>query len=88
MTTVTEVTAVYASYVDRRYLLGYAVGRRRDIEAYFDDRKVYGLEFVNVIAIHIPPGYAEKKEGLMGQKAQLEKELRELEDKIKLQGEV
>ena len=77
------IYAVHATTLDHPLFLGYATGKIEDIKAYYDDRKQYGLEVTAVKPLHIPEGYAHKREGLLGRKAQLEKELKDIERQIK-----
>lgn len=78
----TPIVAVYAQHLDRNSLLGYAMGNRDDIAAYFDDRKDYGLEMEEVTPILIPSGYAGTKKSLMKRKEALEAEMSRIQAQI------
>lgn len=77
------IYAVYANSTDRRYLLGFATGEIKDIEAFFDDQKAYGLNLERVKAQHIPPGFADKRAALLQQKAAHEAEVRKIDSQLK-----
>lgn len=78
------IWAVYAHDVDKRRLLGHAIGKPKDIDAYFDERKSYGLEKEEVRPIRIPDGYADNKQRLIREKQRLENELKQINDAIQL----
>ncbi len=57
-----EVYAVYAKNIDRNIFLGYCTSEsKEDIEAYYDDKKCYGLMIEQVRPVKIPAGFATKK---------------------------
>lgn len=72
------IYAVYSVHEDRNILLDFACGNKEDIEAYFDERKAYGLEFVLVDPIVIEPGFSSKKSHLLRKKKELENQLKAL----------
>jgi hypothetical protein len=79
------IYAVYATHVDRNYLLGYCISdERQDINAYYDEEKGYGLEVERVAPIVIPSGYAVQKKELVRQREVLKKQLEEIDRKIKV----
>lgn len=78
-----KIYAVYGDNGSSRYLLGYATGLTKDIAAFFDDKKGYGLLIEEVQPIHIPSGYKLKLETLKLQKKALELELEEINKQIK-----
>lgn len=75
--------AVYAEDTDRRHLLGFATGERIDIEAFFDDRKIYGLVLDVVQPVHVHEGFAAQRALLLAEKAELEARLESLNRKLK-----
>jgi len=81
-----EIYQVEAEGLDRNQLLGFATGAKSDIEAYFDDRKDYGLVLSLVVPKHIPAGYATQKQDLLEQKEDLQRQMLALERNISLQG--
>jgi hypothetical protein len=64
-------------------IVGYAVGEKADIEAFFADRKGYGLELERVAVQHIPAGFASKRESLLRQKEAHEKEVARINAQLK-----
>ncbi len=78
------IYAVYATDTDRDCLLGYAIGDKEDINAYYQDRQGYGLRLETVNPIRITPGYAETINDLKTKKARLEAEIDAINKIIKL----
>jgi hypothetical protein len=76
------IYAVYATDTDRDRLLGYATGNTVDIEAYFDSRKGYGLEINPITICHVPPGYSSQHRELIAKRADLERQINELNKQI------
>lgn len=74
---------VFATHTDRDIFVGFATGEVEDIEAYFDDRKAYGLRIEEAKPIKVEAGYAKRKNELAMKKAFLEAELRTLNNKMK-----
>lgn len=74
--------AVYGTDPDRHYLLGYAYGDSRDIQAYFDDRKGYGLEFETVNPVYVQEGYADEKTQILVEMEDLQRRLDELKSQL------
>lgn len=78
-----QIYAVYAEHTDRRQFLGLAVGEVRDIEAFFSEKKAYGLTLERADIQYIPQGFATRKAALMGKKRELQQQLIELEAELK-----
>jgi hypothetical protein len=78
-----QLYAVYSNHTNGRSLLGIATGAEIDIEAFFDDRKAYGLSIEPIQVQHIPAGYAIKRDELLQKRARLEEELADLNKQIK-----
>jgi len=78
----TNIVAVYAKHLDNRRLLGYAKGETKDIEAYFDDDKGYGLELESVEVVNIEAGYAESRTRLLDKRKRIQAELDELNRRL------
>lgn len=79
-----EIYAVYATHVDRSVLLGYATGTPKDIHAYFEEKKGYGLEIQTIKPINIPAGYSQKKAALIKIRDRLERELADIIKQIEV----
>lgn len=78
-----QIYAVYANHEDRRLFLGLAVGNVQDIQAFYDERKAYGLDLERANIQYIPQGFASRKAALMGKKRELQQQLIELEAELK-----
>ena len=78
-----RIVSVSATQTDRNYFLGHAIGATEDIEAYFDDSKGYGLEMEPVSPVVIPAGYAAKRKGMLAKRADLERQLKEMDAQLK-----
>lgn len=75
-----QVYAVYAKHVDRNILLGFCISDTYDdIEAYYEEKKAYGLEIEPVHPVRIPAKFAIRKKELVKRRLELEKQLKELE---------
>ena len=81
-----KIYAVYATELHATRLLGYATGDMRDIQAYFDDKKAYGLEIECVTdkVTNIPAGYWEKKAYYLKKKAYHQAALRGIDKELQL----
>jgi hypothetical protein len=77
------VYAVYAKYLGRDELLGYATGTEEDICGFYADKKGYGLYLKQVFPQHIPKGYADKRNALLQERTNLEKALKRVDKEIK-----
>lgn len=55
--------------------LGYATGDVPDIEAYFQDKEIYGLVIAPLEIMVVPKGYAKER-------ARLDREIQVLKDKL------
>ena len=77
------VVAVYATQPERQQLLGFAAGDLQDIQAFFDDRKAYGLEIRRLQYIRVPTGFAQRKKELERRKTELLQELEEIKSELK-----
>lgn len=78
------IYAVFATHLDRESPLGYVINSKlEDVEAYFNERKGYGLTFREVWPMQIPRGFAKNKQELLDKKLKLEREIKILEEKIK-----
>ncbi len=78
-----QIYAVYAQHEDRNHLLDFAIGDKKDIEAYFDDRAAYGLVLEPVNPLIIEEGYAEKRDAILEEKKKLEERLKILDLRLK-----
>lgn len=78
-----QIYAVYATDNDRNRLLDFAIGAKEDIEAYFDDRKSYGLVLEPVNPLIIEAGYLVKRDAILKEKKQLEERLSVLNLRLK-----
>jgi len=74
--------AVYANQLDREQFLGVATGVVKDIEAYYDQKKSYGLRVEPLKIVEIPEGYAGKYEKLIKERVVLEERLKQLNKEI------
>ena len=83
-----HIYQVEAMHVDRNQLLGYATGEKRDIEAYFESRKAYGLVLSLVVPKHIPAGYAGMMARMAKQREELQRQMLELDQEIALKASV
>lgn len=78
-----QVYAVFAKHLDRNKLLGYCYSESfDDIEAYYEDRKGYGLEVEAVHPIRIVSGYADRKKELADKRDKLQRQIDELNRQI------
>lgn len=78
------IVAVSGTHNDgAAYLLGYVTGAERDIRAFFDDSKGYGLKMTEVKAKHIPVGYADTRAKLLQEKAAIEAKLAAIDKQLK-----
>lgn len=77
------IYAVYAKHTDQNYLLGHAIGEVEDIEAYFDDRKAYGLVLEQVDPVSLRSGYAEKRAELLRQRDELERAMNQIDAELR-----
>ena len=78
------VYQVHANHVDRQAFLGLATGCPEDIAAYFADQEGYGLEITKANIIAVPEGYAAKRTTLLEKRKQLEAQLKEIQQQLKL----
>jgi hypothetical protein len=79
----TTLFLVWANDSDRRRFLGLCTGHSNDIEAYYEDKKGYGLDIESVVPTVITAGYGKRKKELIVQKQELERQLKELDNRIK-----
>lgn len=78
-----QIYAIFAKHLDRNVLLGYCYSESwEDIEAYYEEKKAYGLEVEHVRPVRIPKGYAEQKSTLVKQREALQKQIDELDRQI------
>jgi hypothetical protein len=78
------IVAVSGTYCDGKpYLLGYVTGSERDIRAFFDAAKGYGLKMSEVVVKSIPDGYADTCVRLLQAKAEIEAQLDALNKQLK-----
>lgn len=79
-----QLIAVYALAPDQHTLLGYAIGDKEDILAYFEEHdKGWGLELEEATPLRLPPGYRERLVSLIARREAIELELKEINRKIK-----
>lgn len=77
------IHAVFAKYEDRNRLLGYVIAEsEEDVQAYYEDKKAYGLEIETIEPVRIPAGFAAEKSELIRQRDALKKQLQELESRL------
>ena len=78
-----QIYAIYAKHLDRNQLLGYCYSESwEDIEAYYEDKKAYGIEVEAVRPVRIPKGYADRKALLVKERESLQKQIAELDRRI------
>ena len=77
------IYAVFATNTHDRSFLGLAVGEMKDIQAFYHERRAYGLEIERTDIQYIPPGFATRKAALLGKKRELQQKLIELEAELK-----
>ena len=78
-----QIYAVFASHLERNVLLGYCYAQfLSDIEAYYEDRKAYGIAVEQVNPIQIPHGYATRKAALVAERDELNRKLKDLDREI------
>jgi hypothetical protein len=83
---VQQIYAVYATDVERNYLLDYAIGHPDDIREVYDDRKGYGLELKEVKPVVITSEIAQEIRSLRNQKVVAQSKITEIESKLKKLG--
>lgn len=75
--------AVYAKYENRDQFLGICQSySKADIEAYFHEKRGYGLTIEKIEPIIIPTGYAKKKAEILERITELQNQIKELEKEI------
>lgn len=62
--------------------LGYATGSTNDIEMYYQDQQVYGIEIKSVDVIHVTPEVLKNKQMLIEEKEELEARLKSINNKL------
>ena len=77
-----QIKAVFARHTDRNQLLGYAIGPDADIEAYFSDRKAYGLDIEVIKPVRIADGYGTYRAVLEEERNSLQNQIDELNRQI------
>lgn len=77
------IMAVYAEGLDRDYLLGFSTGDQKDIAAFYDNKKQFGLKLVPIAVKAIPTGFADRKADLVTKRDELQKQLDDLNKQIK-----
>ena len=77
-----QIYAVYATDVDRDYLLGYATGLPKDIESAFEHRKAYGLRLEAIKPIAVTSETGNMIRELRKAKANTEAQLKHFESEL------
>lgn len=67
---------------DRNHTVAYAQGAESDIRKFYKDKEGYGLELRQIKINYISYDMAHEKENLMVRKQKLEKELKQIEEKL------
>jgi len=77
------IYAVYAVQDHGDRLLGHFTGKPHDIESFCDEDKAYGLKLEQIEPRHIESGYAAHKANIIAKRDRLQKELDELNARLK-----
>lgn len=80
------IYAVFARTDIHPDLLGHVTGEAKDIEAFYHERRQYGLIIEPITVNHIPKGFAESKAAVYKRKKELQKQLIEVEAQLKEMG--